>query len=88
MTEMMPIADDAATRLAFGIMRSAYLDLARTLRSIEDDTARELLQAVEHRITYRLGSFEKEAPNGAKRNTALACAAGHVRAVLREAREN
>ncbi|WP_287082438.1 hypothetical protein [Methylobacterium sp.] len=46
MTDMTPIADEAATRLAFGLMRSAYLDLARTLRSIEKEPANELLGCV------------------------------------------
>jgi hypothetical protein len=88
MTDMMPIADEAATRLAFGLMRSAYLDLAHTLRSIEEDSARELLQAVEHRIEYRLGSSVLSAPDEAAQESALALAAGRVRSVLREALEN
>ncbi|XYD09888.1 hypothetical protein R1A27_04885 [Methylobacterium sp. NMS12] len=88
MSEKTPIADEAATRLAFGLMRSAYLDLARTLRGIEDDAARELLQAVESRIVYRLGSSVEDGPDGSVRNTVVALAAGQVRAVLREAQEN
>ncbi|XYD08860.1 hypothetical protein R1A27_28630 [Methylobacterium sp. NMS12] len=88
MNEKTPIADEAATRLAFGLMRSAYLDLARTLRGIEDDAARELLQTVENRIIYRLGSSAENGPDGSVRNTVVALAAGQVRAVLREAQEN
>ncbi|MEE7501957.1 hypothetical protein ACLBXO_26690 [Methylobacterium sp. C33D] len=88
MTEMSPIADEAAARLAFGLMRSAYLDLARTLRGLEDETARELLRTIENRIVYRLGSSAEDAPDGSVRETALALAAGQVRAVLREAQEN
>ncbi|WP_149311594.1 hypothetical protein [Methylobacterium sp. P1-11] len=88
MTETMPSADEVATRLAFGLMRSAYLDLAQTLRGIEDDAARELLHAVENRINYRLGSSVEDGPDGSVRRTVLAAAAGQVRAVLREAQEN
>ena len=87
MTEMKPIADEAATRLAFSLMRSAYLDLARTLRSIEKEPACELLRAVEHRIVYRLGSSLQDVSDDAPQEGALALAAGHVRAVLREAQE-
>jgi hypothetical protein len=85
MTDMMPIADEAATRLAFSLMRSAYLDLAQTLVRIEAEPARELLQAVENRITYRLGSLANDGPEGAPKETALQVAAGQVRSVLREA---
>ncbi|WP_149312188.1 hypothetical protein [Methylobacterium sp. P1-11] len=87
MTDMTPIADEAATRLAFGLMRSAYLDLARTLRSIEKDPANELLRAVEHRIVYRLGSAGHDCPDGSTQEGALTLAAGRVRSVLREAQE-
>ncbi|WP_331326200.1 hypothetical protein [Methylobacterium fujisawaense] len=88
MTDMTPIADEAATRLAFGLMRSAYLDLARTLRSIEMEPANELLRAVEHRIVYRVGSSaEQDCPDGSMQEGALALAAGRVRSVLREAQE-
>ncbi|MBY0254830.1 MAG: hypothetical protein K2X54_26175 [Methylobacterium organophilum] len=88
MTDMTPIANEAATRLAFGLMRSAYLDLARTLRGIEREPANELLRAVEHRIVYRLGSSAAlDCPDGSAQEDALALAAGRVRSVLREAQE-
>jgi|GraSoiStandDraft_9_1057307.scaffolds.fasta_scaffold1008449_1 hypothetical protein len=85
MTDMTPIADEAATRFAFSLLRSAYLDLAQTLLRIEAEPARELLQAVEHRIAYRLGSLAQDESDGAPQETALAVAAGQVRAVLRDA---
>lgn len=85
MTDMTPIADEAATRFAFSLLRSAYLDLAQTLLRIEAEPARELLQAVEHRIAYRLGSLAQDAADGGPQETALAVAAGQVRAVLRDA---
>ncbi|MDP4002159.1 hypothetical protein [Methylobacterium sp. NEAU K] len=88
MTEMMPIADEAATRLAFSLMRSAYLDLAHTLRSIDEGPARDLLQAVEYRIEYRLGSSAQDASDESPQESAIAVAAGRVRSVLREALEN
>ena len=82
MTDMTPIADEAATRFAYSLMRSAYLDLAQTLLRIDAEPARELLQAVEHRIAYRLGSLATDDVAG---ESALNVAAGQVRAVLREA---
>ncbi|QGY03008.1 hypothetical protein MMSR116_14790 [Methylobacterium mesophilicum SR1.6/6] len=85
MTDMTPIADEAATRFAFSLLRSAYLDLAQTLLRIDADPARELLQAVEHRIAYRLGSLAADHGDGRVEDSALALAAGQVRAVLREA---
>jgi hypothetical protein len=85
MTDMTPIADEAATRFAFSLLRSAYLDLAQTLLRIDAEPARELLQAVEHRITYRLGSLATDHGDGRVEETALALAAGQVRAVLRDA---
>ena len=85
MTDMMPIAGEAATRLAFSLMRSAYLDLAQHLLRIEAEPARELLQAVENRIAYRLGSLAQASPNEASQESALTIAAGQVRSVLREA---
>ena len=85
MTDMTPIADEAATRFAFSLLRSAYLDLAQTLLRIDAEPARELLQAVEHRIAYRLGSLATDDPDGAPQETALAAAAGQVRSVLRDA---
>lgn len=88
MTDMMPIADEAATRLAFSLMRNAYIDLAHTLRSLDEDAARELLQTVECRIEYRLGSSAQDAPDEPPQETVLAIAAGRVRSVLREALEN
>lgn len=88
MKESSPIADEAATRLAFSLMRSAYLDLAHTLRSIEDEPARELLEAIENRIAYRLGSTGVDEQAGNPEETPLVLAAGRVRAVLREARES
>ncbi|MGH1574317.1 hypothetical protein ACRAWG_31305 [Methylobacterium sp. P31] len=88
MTDMMPIADEAATRLAFSLMRSAYLDLAHTLRSIDEDAARELLQAVEYRTEYALGSSAQDASDETPQEGAIATAAGRVRSVLREALEN
>ncbi|MBE7196437.1 MAG: hypothetical protein INR70_01360 [Parafilimonas terrae] len=88
MTDMTPIAGEAATRLAFSLMRRAYLDLARTLRSIEDEPACELLQAVENRLQDRLGGSAQgdggETPHG----DAIASASWRVRRVLREALEN
>lgn len=81
------VADEAATRLAFGLMRSAYLDLARMLRSIEEEPARELLQAVENRLHYRLGTPTPEVSTGAPRTKAIAAASKRVREVLREAVE-
>jgi hypothetical protein len=87
MTDMTPIADEAATRLAFSLMRSAYLDLARTLRSIEREAACELLRAVEHRIAYRLGSVGENPADATPQADALTVAAGRVRAVLREAQD-
>ena len=88
MTDMMPIADEAATRLAFALMRNAYIDLARTLRSIDENAARELLQAVEYRIDYQLGSTAQDASDETPQESAIATAAGRVRSVLREAIEN
>ena len=88
MTDMMPIADEAATRLAFALMRNAYIDLARTLRSIDENAARELLSAVEHRIDYQLGSSVQDASGETPQDKPLAIAAGRVRSVLREAVEN
>jgi hypothetical protein len=85
MTEMTPIADEAATRFAFSLLRSAYLDLAEMLLRIDRDPARELLQAVEHRIAYRLGSLATEEADGTPEGSALAVAAGQVQAVLRDA---
>ncbi|GJE09752.1 MULTISPECIES: hypothetical protein [Methylobacterium] len=85
MTDMTPIADEAATRFAFSLLRSAYLDLAQTLLRIDAEPARELLQAVEHRITYRLGSLATDGADGLAGETTLAAAAGQVRAVLRDA---
>lgn len=85
MTDMAPIADEAATRFAFSLLRSAYLDLAHTLLRIEAEPARELLQSVEHRIAYRLGSLAQTGPNASGENTPLAKAAGQVQAVLRHA---
>jgi hypothetical protein len=85
MTDMTPIADEAAARLAFSLMRGAYLDLAQTLLRIEEEPARELLQGVEHRIAYRLGHLGQDLPDEAPQQTAIAMAAGRVRAVLREA---
>ncbi|MEL6063445.1 MULTISPECIES: hypothetical protein [unclassified Methylobacterium] len=85
MTNMTPIADEAATRFAFSLLRSAYLDLAQTLLRIEAEPARELLQAVEHRIVYRLGSLARTDPDAVPEETALSVAAGQVRAVLRDA---
>ena len=85
MTDMTPIADEAATRFAFSLLRSAYLDLAETLRRIEAEPARDLLQAVEHRIAYRLGSLAEHEPESGRSDSALAAAVAQVRAVLREA---
>lgn len=87
MTDMTPIADEAAARLAFSLMRGAYLDLAQTLLRIEEGPARELLQGVENRIVFRLGHLGRGLPDGAPQQTAIASAAGRVRAVLREAHE-
>jgi hypothetical protein len=88
MTDMMPIAGEAATRLAFALMRNAYIELARALRSIVENGARELLQTVEYRIEYQLGSSAQGAPDGTPEENAIATAAGRVRGVLREALEN
>ena len=88
MTDMTPIADETATRLAFSLMRGAYLDLAQMLRRIEDEPARELLETVENRIAYRLGSLGQGFPEDAPQQSAIATAAGRVRAVLREAQES
>ena len=85
MTDMTPIADEAATRFAFSLLRSAYLDLAQTLVRIDAEPARELLQAVEHRIADRLGALARDDINGLAGETALSAAAGQVRAVLRDA---
>ena len=85
MTDMTPIADEAATRFAFSLLRSAYLDLAQTLVRIDAEPARELLQAVEHRIVDRLGALAKDDVDGLVGETALSVAAGQVRAVLRDA---
>lgn len=85
MTEMKPIADEAATRFAFSLLRSAYLDLAQTLLRIEAEPARALLQGVEHRIVYRLGSLGQNNPAEFPEAHALAAAAGQVQAVLRDA---
>ncbi|MFC6051119.1 hypothetical protein ACFPYM_25090 [Methylobacterium hispanicum] len=85
MTDMTPIAAEAAARLAFSLMRSAYLDLAQTLLRMEEGPARALLQGVEHRIAYRLGYLGEGIPEDAPQKTAIATAAGRVRAVLREA---
>jgi hypothetical protein len=85
MTDMTPIADEAATRFAFSLLRSAYLDLAQTLLRIDAEPAREVLQAVEHRIAYRLGSLASSDADGRVEDSALAIAAGQVRSVLREA---
>ncbi|MBE7196884.1 MAG: hypothetical protein INR70_03660 [Parafilimonas terrae] len=87
MTNMTPIADEAATRFAFSLLRSAYLDLAQTLLRIEAEPARELLQAVEHRVVYRLGALAQTDPDIIPQETALAAAAGQVQAVLRDALE-
>jgi hypothetical protein len=78
MTDLLPIADEAAVRLSFCLMRNAYLDLARMLRSIDEDAARELLQAVEYQIEYRLGSSAKDAPGETPQETSLAAAAGRA----------
>ncbi|MCJ2017809.1 hypothetical protein MKK84_10305 [Methylobacterium sp. E-065] len=85
MNTMTPIADEAATRFAFSLLRSAYLDLAQTLLRIEAEPARELLQGVEHRIAYRLGSLARIESDAVPGETALAVAAGQVQAVLRDA---
>ncbi|MCJ2053170.1 hypothetical protein [Methylobacterium sp. J-070] len=85
MTVMSPIAEDTATRFAFSLLRSAYLDLAQTLLRIDADPARELLQAVEHRIAYRLGALATDEVDGTEKETALARAAGQVQTVLRDA---
>ncbi|SDM57255.1 hypothetical protein SAMN05216360_102477 [Methylobacterium phyllostachyos] len=85
MTDLKPIADEAATRFAFSLLRSAYLDLAQTLLRIEAEPARELLQGVEHRIAYRLGSLGQGDVEGHLQASALAAAAGQVQAVLRDA---
>lgn len=86
MTDMTPIADEAATRLAFGLLRRAYLDLAQQLMRIEPEPARELLHSVEHRIVDGLGSLTLGISGGAPQETPLAVAASQVRSVLREAR--
>jgi hypothetical protein len=87
MTVMTPIADEAAARLAFSLMRSAYLDLAQALLRIDEEPARELLQTVENRIAYRLGSAGAVEADGTLQETAIAIAAGRVQTVLREACE-
>lgn len=87
MTDTIQIADEAATRLAFGLMRSAYLDLARMLRSIEDEPARELLEAVENRLHYRLGTPVQDVSPELPRTKAIVTASQRVREVLREAVE-
>ena len=71
MTDMTPIADGAATRLAFSLMRSAYIDLAHMLRSIEEGAALEVLEAVEYRTNYRLGSSGEDNSDRAPRQTAI-----------------
>jgi hypothetical protein len=88
MVDMTPIADGAATRLAFSLMQNAYLDLARMLRSIDEDAARELLHSVEYRIEYTLGPSAPDAWDETPQEGVVATAAGRVRSVLREAVEN
>lgn len=85
MTELKSIADEAATRFAFSLLRSAYLDLAQTLIRIEEEPARALLQAVENRIVYRLGNLAADDPENLPQANALAVAAGQVQAILRDA---
>ena len=82
MTDMTPIADEAATRFAFSLLRSAYLDLAQALLRIDEEPARELLEAVENRIVFRLGALAADDHVG---DAALMVAAGQVRSVLRDA---
>lgn len=86
MTDMTPIADETATRFAFSLLRSAYLDLAQSLLRIDEEPARALLEAVEHRITYRLGALAQTDPDDIPEQPALAVAAAQVQAVLRDAR--
>lgn len=86
MTDMTPIADETATRFAFSLLRSAYLDLAQTLLRLEEEPARALLESVEHRIAYRLGALAQTNPDAVPEQPALAVAAGQVQAVLRDAR--
>jgi hypothetical protein len=88
MTDMMPIADEAATRLAFSLMRGAYIDLAHTLRGLDENAARELLQTVEYRMEDMLGAPAQDASDETPQEASLAIAAGRVRAALREALEN
>lgn len=87
MTDMTPIADDAATTMTFGLLRDAYLDLAQTLLRIEEVSARDLLQAIEKRAALRLNALEDEVLKDPLEQTALAIAAAPVLAVLREAQE-
>lgn len=87
MTDMTPIADDAATTMTFGLLRDAYLDLAQTLLRIEEVSARDLLQAIEKRAALRLTALEDEVLKDPLEQTALAIAAAPVLAVLREAQE-
>lgn len=85
MTDMTPIADEAAARFAFSLLRSAYLDLAQALLRIDEEPARELLEAVEHRIVFRLGTLAADDADGRVGEAALVVAAGQVRSVLRDA---
>ncbi|MCJ2073531.1 hypothetical protein MKK75_32895 [Methylobacterium sp. J-030] len=86
-TNLAPSADDAATRFAFSLLRSACLDLAPTLRCIEAEPARALLQAVEHRTADRRGALARTEPDAVARAVDLAVAAGQVQVVLRDAQD-
>lgn len=87
MNDMTPIESEAATRLAFSLMRQAYLDLARSLRSIEEEPACELLQSVENRLQYRLDGSGQSDSRNSSHHEAIASASWRVRRVLREALE-
>ncbi len=88
MNDMTPIASEAATRLAFSLMRRAYLDLARSLRSIEDEPACELLRSIENRLKDRLDGSQQSGSEDPSRRDAMMSASRRVRRVLREALEN
>ncbi|MGU3537355.1 hypothetical protein [Methylobacterium sp. A54F] len=85
MTDMTPIAEDAAAKVAFDLLREAYLDLAQMLLRIEEEPARELLKNVEQLTSLKLSCLDHASLAGTAEQAAVAMAAQPVQDVLRAA---
>ncbi len=85
MTDLNQIADHAEARVAFSLLRDAYMDLAQTLLRIEEEPARELLRGVEQRTSLRLVTADGETASEGPGSGTFAKAAEPVCAVLRAA---